>query len=72
VADAAYAIVTTPSRTLTGRFLIDDSFLAERGVTDFEPYRVDPALDLAQDFFVPDDSAPPPKVHTVDRFGERS
>jgi citronellol/citronellal dehydrogenase len=72
VADAAYAIFTTPSRTLTGRFLIDDSFLAERGVTDFEPYRVDPASDLAQDFFVPDGIAPPPGVRTINRFGGRA
>jgi citronellol/citronellal dehydrogenase len=72
VADAAYAIFTTPSRALTGRFLIDDNFLAERGVTDFEPYRVDPSQDLAQDFFVPDDIAPPPDVRTVDRFGGHS
>jgi citronellol/citronellal dehydrogenase len=62
IADAAYAIFSTPSRELTGRFLIDDSFLAERGVTDFERYRVDPSQQLAQDFFVPDDIAPPPGV----------
>jgi citronellol/citronellal dehydrogenase len=62
VADAAYAIFCTPARELTGRFLIDDNFLAERGVTDFEAYRVDPTQVLAQDFFVPDDIAPPPGV----------
>ena len=43
MADAAYAVFTSPSRELTGRFLIDDNFLAERGVTDFDRYRVDPA-----------------------------
>ena len=59
VADAAHAIVTTPSRDLTGQFLIDDTFLALRGVTDFDRYRVDPAVDLALDFFVPTDSPPP-------------
>ena len=42
MADAAYAIFESPSRELTGRFLIDDNFLAERGVTDFDRYRVDP------------------------------
>jgi citronellol/citronellal dehydrogenase len=47
MADAAYAIFNTPARELTGRFLIDDTFLAERGVTDFERYRVDPAQPLA-------------------------
>jgi citronellol/citronellal dehydrogenase len=62
IADAAYAIFTTPSRELTGRFLIDDNFLAARGVTDFEHYRVDPSQSLAQDFFVPDDIPPPAAV----------
>jgi citronellol/citronellal dehydrogenase len=62
VADAAYAVFSTPSRQLTGRFLIDDNFLAERGVTDFERYRADPTQKLAQDFFVPDDIPPPQAV----------
>jgi len=62
VADAAYAIFAKPSRQFTGRFVIDDSFLAENGVTDFDRYRVDPTQPLAPDFFVPDDSAPPPGV----------
>ncbi len=62
VADAAYAIFNKPSRQFTGRFVIDDSFLAENGVTDFDRYRVDPAQTLAPDFFVPDDSVPPPGV----------
>jgi len=68
LADAAYAIFCTPSRQLTGRFLIDDNFLAERGVTDFERYRVDPTQKLVQDFFVPDDIAPPRAVdaRTID------
>ncbi len=71
MADAAYAIFNTPARELTGRFLIDDTFLAERGVTNFEHYRVDPAEPLAQDFFLPDDIAPPPNVQTVETWGER-
>jgi citronellol/citronellal dehydrogenase len=62
MADAAYLIFNTPSRELTGQFLIDDTFLAGRGVTDFESYRADPTQKLAQDFFVPEDSAPPPGV----------
>ncbi len=62
VADAAYAIFAKPSRQFTGRFIIDDNFLAENGVTDFDRYRVDPTQPLAPDFFVPDDSAPPPGV----------
>jgi len=71
VADAAYAIFNTPARDLTGQFLIDDSFLASRGVADFEHYRVDPTKDLAADFFLPADSAQPPTSHTVETYGDR-
>jgi citronellol/citronellal dehydrogenase len=60
MADAAYAIFNKPAREFTGRFLIDDTFLAENGVTDFEKYRADPTQKLAADFFVPDD-IPAPK-----------
>jgi citronellol/citronellal dehydrogenase len=59
VADAAYLVFTSPARELTGRFLIDDSFLWEAGVREFDHYRVDPTKALAVDFFVPDDSQPP-------------
>ena len=62
VADAAYAVFAKPAREFTGRFLIDDTFLAENGVTDFGRYRVDPAQELAPDFFVPDDRPPPQGV----------
>ena len=62
MADAAHAIFTSPSRELTGRFLIDDSFLYERGVRDFEKYSVEPGKTLMPDFFVPADSVPPPGV----------
>jgi citronellol/citronellal dehydrogenase len=71
MADAAYAVFAQPSRDFTGRFLIDDTFLAQQGVTDFTRYRVDAAQQLARDFFVPDDIAPPPHVETVDYFGDR-
>ncbi len=63
MADAAYTIFNKPSREFTGRFLIDDTFLAENGVTDFDHYRVDPTQRLASDFFVPDDIAPPKGVN---------
>jgi citronellol/citronellal dehydrogenase len=43
----------------TGQFLIDDSFLAAQGVTDFDRYRVDPGAPLHPDFFVPDEVPPP-------------
>ena len=62
LADAAYAVFSKPSRELTGRFLIDDTFLAETGVTDFDQYRVDPTQKLAPDFFVPESIAPPKGV----------
>ncbi len=53
VADAAYAILTKLSRAFTGNFCIDDEVLAAAGVTDFEPYAVDPSAPLLHDFFVP-------------------
>ncbi len=59
VADAACAIFARPAREFTGNFLIDDTVLAEAGVTDFDRYRVDPTRPLQQDFFVPDDSIAP-------------
>ncbi|MCJ2131942.1 SDR family oxidoreductase [Methylobacterium sp. E-045] len=59
IADAAHALFLKPSRDITGRFLIDDSFLAEQGVTDFTQYRVTPGIPLAPDFFVPDANTPP-------------
>jgi citronellol/citronellal dehydrogenase len=66
MADAAHLILTQPSRDLTGQFLIDDSFLYEKGgVTDFSPYRVDASKPLVQDFFVPEDRPPPPGVKVI-------
>ena len=62
MADAAYLIFQKPARSFTGNFLIDDTFLAGEGVTDFEQYRVDPSEPLAPTFFVPDDPPPPPGV----------
>jgi len=62
VADAACAIFEKPSRAFTGNFLIDDSFLAENGVTDFDRYRVDRTKPLIPDFFLPDSMPPPAGV----------
>jgi citronellol/citronellal dehydrogenase len=59
LADAAYRIFAKPARQFTGEFLIDDSFLAGEGVTEFDQYRVDATQALHVDFFVPDDSAAP-------------
>jgi citronellol/citronellal dehydrogenase len=62
IADAAYAVFSRPSREFTGHFLIDDTFLAENGVIDFDKYRTDPTQNLVADFFVPDDMPPPKGV----------
>jgi citronellol/citronellal dehydrogenase len=55
-------IFAKPAGEFTGHFLIDDSFMASEGVTDFSPYRVDPSVPLMPDFFVPADSKPPQGV----------
>ncbi|MCB1550227.1 MAG: NAD(P)-dependent oxidoreductase [Hyphomicrobiaceae bacterium] len=68
LADAAHLVFTQPSRAFTGRFLIDDTLLYEHGVRDFEPYKVTPQAVLAPDFFVPEDSAPPPGVKLLPRM----
>jgi citronellol/citronellal dehydrogenase len=67
LAEAACRIFAKPARAFSGRFLIDDTFLAGEGVIDFEAYRVDPAAPLAPDFFVPDDIAAPPGVVVAGR-----
>lgn len=50
--DAAYAILTRPSRELTGRFLIDDEVLAAAGKTDLSEYALDPTANLIPDYFI--------------------
>lgn len=62
LADAAYTIFHKPAKSFTGNFLIDDTFLAGEGVTDFDKYRADPTQKLAPDFFVPDAIPAPPGV----------
>jgi len=51
--DAAHVILTKPSKEFTGNFCIDDTILAENGVTDFSVYAEVPFNELAPDFFVP-------------------
>ncbi len=70
LAEAACRIFAKPAKSFSGQFLIDDTFLAAEGVSDFEAYRVDPREPLASDFFVPDHIAPPPGV-VVEPRGER-
>ena len=67
LADAAHAVFEKPAKSFTGHFLIDDTFLAGEGVTDFDRYRVDRNEPLQADFFVPDDIAPPPGVNVAPR-----
>jgi len=52
LSDAAYFILTSPSTT-TGNFYIDDTLLAQHGVTDLEKYSVTPGTkNFIPDFFV--------------------
>jgi citronellol/citronellal dehydrogenase len=59
LSDAAYLVFSKRAKEFSGNFLIDDTFLAANGVTDFDRYRVDPSKQLMPDFFVPD-SVPVP------------
>ncbi|HMM67216.1 MAG TPA: NAD(P)-dependent oxidoreductase [Dokdonella sp.] len=52
VADAAHAILVSPSRERTGGFLIDEEVLAGQGVTDFDRYAVAPGEPLLPDLFL--------------------
>ncbi|QQN98496.1 SDR family oxidoreductase [Pseudomonas sp. SW-3] len=54
MADAAYAILDSSGRSITGRLLIDEEILSEHWVTDFERYRFAPDTTdpLMPDLFV--------------------
>jgi citronellol/citronellal dehydrogenase len=54
IADAAYEILITENRQLTGQTLIDEQILRVRGYTDLDRYAVDPANadKLLPDFFL--------------------
>ncbi len=67
LSDAAYAIFNKP-KAFSGNFLLDDTFLAGEGVTDFDRYRADPSQPLQIDFFVPDDM-PPPNGVSLEKLG---
>ncbi len=52
LSDAAYLVLTSASSN-TGNFYIDDTLLAEHGITDLEQYSVTPGTkNLIPDFFV--------------------
>ena len=70
LAEAAARIFAKPARTFSGNFLIDDTFLASEGITDFERYRVDAGEPLAADFFVPDAIEAPPGVEVSARLAQ--
>jgi citronellol/citronellal dehydrogenase len=52
MADAAYAIITKPSRTFTGRFCIDEDVLRAEGLRDFARYQAVPGAELMPDYFL--------------------
>lgn len=54
VADAAYIILTGDSRTVSGRFCIDEEVLRQAGITELAPYRHAAVAeqDLLPDFFL--------------------
>lgn len=52
MAEAAYQILSQPSRSATGRFYIDEEVLRAKGVIDFSSYAIDPTANLQLDFFI--------------------
>jgi len=53
MADAAYKILTSDAKTLSGETLIDEDILRQHGQTDFDQYLNDPQCeDLFMDLFV--------------------
>jgi citronellol/citronellal dehydrogenase len=51
-ADAAYAVITKPSRDCTGNAFLCEDVLAADGVTDFDRYAYQPGSEPAADLFV--------------------
>ncbi len=52
VADAAYVVLTSKSREVSGNFLIDEEVLRGAGISDFSGYASVPDAELLPDFFV--------------------
>lgn len=52
MADAAFSILSRPSRKCTGNFFIDEMVLRADGVEDFDKYAVDPSKTLMKDLFL--------------------
>ena len=52
VADAAHAVLVRDARGFSGNFLVDEDVLREAGVSDFDPYAVEPGQPLLPDLFL--------------------
>jgi citronellol/citronellal dehydrogenase len=55
MADAAFEILSEDHREITGKYFIDEVVLREKGYTDFEIYKMNPATkdeELIPDFFI--------------------
>lgn len=52
MADAAYHIITSDSKTVTGNCFLDEELLMEQGVDEFEQYSQNPGQELQTDLFV--------------------
>jgi citronellol/citronellal dehydrogenase len=52
MADAAWHILTRPSRECTGHFFIDEEILRQAGICNFDSYAVTPGAKLIPDLFV--------------------
>jgi citronellol/citronellal dehydrogenase len=50
--DAAYAILTRPSRVCTGNTYLCEDVLAEEGITDLSTYAYVPGAELQVDLYV--------------------
>jgi citronellol/citronellal dehydrogenase len=61
-ADAAYAVITRPSRECTGNTFLCEDVLADEGVTDLDQYAYVPGAELQVDLFV--DSVEPAPATT--------
>jgi citronellol/citronellal dehydrogenase len=71
MAEAAYAVLTKPASSYTGRFLIDDEVLSAEGERDFDRFRVDPAMPLMPDLFI-DPAGPLPPGVSLDPVRDRT
>jgi citronellol/citronellal dehydrogenase len=71
VADAAHAILCSPAAEFSGRFVIDEELLRERGQTDFDRYAIAPGRPLLPDLFLDGPTFDGPTQASATRQGER-